>query len=260
MRNKSKWHSILLIGLIVLLASSMVACGQPITHISAKQDEISFVARAGDEPVSEALEIHSSAIGEPLMWEAEDDALWLEVQPDRGTFDSGVSNAVIWVDTSGMSVGHHNATISIFVSEADNSPLSIPVRLHVETPEDPAVVAAREFWESSYYKEYWDFNAADDIRDAVRSYSFPPPGETKEISQEIEFRGHKFEYNPEIYERPTAIVHCIITWRRTYEEAVTSWIETWTADWDVVLEVEPGPYHIDHNEWKIIDYYRHQTE
>ncbi len=157
-----------------------------------------------------------------------------------------------------MSVGHYDAIVSIFVPEADNSPLTIAVKLYVETAEDPAVAAAREFWESSFYKFYWDLHAPSDVTDAVRSYEFPPPGETRATSQEVENKNVEFKYEPATHERPIAIVHCIITFHRTYyDEHGKGWIETWTGDIDVVLQVKPAPYDTDHNEWEVIDYYAH---
>lgn len=68
-----------------------------------------------------------------------------------------------------------SAIISIFVPEADNNPMTISVELDVEKPEAPAVVSAREFWESSYYKPYWDWHAPTDVVDVVKFYRFPRP-------------------------------------------------------------------------------------
>jgi hypothetical protein len=257
---------LLITALFLLLASlSLVACAAPkvTTHISTEPEQLSFAAKAGNNALSEPLEIYSSAAGERLTWEAEDDVPWLKVSPSQGTFDSGLSEAVVWVDTSGMSVGHHSATISIFVPEADNSPLTLSVELHLEKAEDPAVAAAREFWESHTYKRYWDFNASSDVRDTVRSYEFPPPGETKSTSQEVEIKNVEFNYNPAIHERPIATIHCIITWHRTYpdpSDRAILWIETWTGDLDVVLQVQPAPYHIDHNDWEVVTFYAHESE
>lgn len=77
-----------------------------------------------------------------------------------GTFNHGVSKAVVWVHTLGMSAGHYSATVSIFVPGADNNHLCIPVELDIVTAEDPAVIVTREFWQSSYYKRYWDLACA----------------------------------------------------------------------------------------------------
>ena len=259
--NRGRCFSLLLSGLILLLASLLVACAtepQITTHISVQPDKISFSGREGQSSSGEPLEIYSSEQSAPLMWQAQDDALWLHLTPSSGTFDGGASKAVVWADTSGMSAGHYNAIVSIFVPEADNSPLAIPVDLYVETPEDPAVAAAREFWESSFYKPYWDLNASNDVIDTVRSYEFPPPGETKSISQEVEIKNVEFKYEPATHERPIAVVHCIVTFHRTYvDEHEQGWIETWTGDIDVVLQVQPAPYDTDHNEWEVIDYYSH---
>ena len=53
--------------------------------------------------------------------------------------------------------------------------MTISVELDVEKPEAPAVVSAREFWESSYYKPYWDWHAPTDVVDVVKFYRFPRP-------------------------------------------------------------------------------------
>ena len=259
--NRGRCFSLLVSAVILLLASLLVGCAaepQITTHISVQPDSISLSAREGENSSGEPLDIYSSAQTEPLIWQAQDDALWLHLTPSSGTFDSGVSKAVVWVDTSGMSVGRYDATVSIFVPEADNSPLTIAIELYVETAEDPVVAAAREFWESNFYKLYWDLNAPSDVIDAARSYEFPPPGETKSISQEVEIKNVEFKYDPATHERPTAIVHCIINFHRTYvDEHEQGWIETWTGDIDVVLQVQPAPYDTDHNEWEVIDYYSH---
>lgn len=255
--------ALLFLGAVLLLASSLAACAtEPtiITHISAKPDNISLSAREGEETSGEPLEIYSSAAGEPLMWQAKDDAPWLKVSPSWDTFDSGVSKAVVFADTSGMSAGCYTATISIFVQEADNSPLTIAVELHLEPPEDPAVIAAREFWESPYYEPYWKFRAALDVLDAVNSYEFyagtPYYSQgTPYYSQNVEIKNLEFNYNPEMYERPIAMVRCVVRFYNIFEERYM-----WIGNWDLVLEVEPAPYSLEHNDWRVIDYYGPETE
>jgi hypothetical protein len=118
------------LAVILLLAGSAGACTtEPETtiHISVEPARISLSAREGQNPRGQPLEIYSSAeidpliweARKPLMWQAKDDTLWLEVSPSWGTFDSGVSKAVVFTETSGMSAGYYSATISIFVQEAD---------------------------------------------------------------------------------------------------------------------------------------------
>jgi hypothetical protein len=274
----SRGFPLLLLGIILLLTSSLVACAtEPkfTTHISVKPDNISLSAREGEKTSGETLDICSSAeidplvweAREPLMWQAKDDALWLSISPSWGTFDCGVAKAVVFVDTSGMGAGYHTATISIFVQEADNSPLTIPVRLDVLPPEDPTVVAIREFWESSHYQHYWDFNAPSDVMDVVKAYKFPGPyseydwGYSQKQSR-VEIKGCEFEYDPGKHRRPVAICYCKVFFEVTYggPRPGTYYSEEWVANLDVVLEVEPGPYSTDHNEWKIIDYYAHESE
>jgi hypothetical protein len=90
-------------------------------------------------------------------------------------------------------------------------------------PEDPAVVATREFWESSYYKQYWDWNAPVDVLTAIRAHEFPnpEPGYGEQIgkwSQEVELKKLDFEYNPEMYQCPIATAHCIVKFTRQYRD------------------------------------------
>ena len=135
---------LLFFGVILLLATWLIACAtEPAvtTHISIQPDNISLSAREGENPSGETLEIYSSAELESLVWQAEDDAPWLHLSPSWGTFNSGLSKAVVFMETSGISAGYYGATISIVVQEADNSPLIIPVQFNVLPPEDPTVVA-----------------------------------------------------------------------------------------------------------------------
>ncbi len=258
---------LLLLGAVLLLASSVVACATEhavTTHISVQPDNISLSVREGEKTSGEPLEIYSSAEIESLMWQAEDDAPWLHLSPSWGTFDSGVSKAVVFVDTSGISAGNYSAMISIVVQEADNNPLTIPVQLHILPPEDPTVVATRDFWESSYYRYYWDVNALSDVKATVAAYEFPGPysKDDRDYSQKqsrVEIKGCKFDYDPGTYPRPVAIAYCKVFFEVTYGDPRSGYYrhEEWVSNLDVVLEVEPGPYSTDHNEWEVIDYYAH---
>jgi hypothetical protein len=259
--------ALLLLGAVLLLATSLVACATAPTvtaHISVQPDNISLSAREGEKTSGELLEIYSSAETESLMWQAEDDVPWLHLSPSWGTFDAGVSKAVVFVDTSGISAGYYSATISIVVQEADNSPLTIPVQLHVLRPEDPTVVATREFWESSYYRHYWDVNALSDVKATVAAYEFPGPyskddWDYSQKQSRVEIKGCKFDYDPGTYPRPVTIAYCRVFFEVTYSDPRPGYYryEEWVSNLDVVLEVEPGPYSTDHNEWEVIDYYAH---
>jgi hypothetical protein len=264
--NRVRAFPVSLLGVILLLpVLSLAACAAEsaiTTRVSVEPDTISLSAREGENPGGESLEIYSSAEIDPHVWEAKDDALWLEVSPPWGTFDSGVSKAVVWVDTSGMSVGSHTASISIFLQEADNSPLTIPVRINVLPPEDPTVVAAREFWESSQYNNYWSSRSIADVYAAVRAYEFPGPyskddWDYSQKQSRVETKGCKFDYDPGKYARPVAIVYCKVFFEVRYDDPRPGYYryEEWVSNLDVVLEVEPGPYSTDHNEWEVIDYY-----
>ena len=198
------------------------------------------------------------------MWQAEDDATWLHLSSSWGTFDSGVSKAVVFVETSGISAGYYSATISIIVQEADNSPLPIPVKLRVLPPEDPTVVGTREFWESSYYRRYWDVNALPDVKAAVTAYEFPGPyskydWDYSQKQSRVETKGCKFDYDLGTCPHPVAIAYCKVFLEVTPGDPRPGYYrhEEWVSNLDAVLEVEPGPYSTDHNEWEVIDYYAH---
>jgi hypothetical protein len=61
-----KYFPLLLLGLLLLLTNLLVACARSSTHISVSPDQITFVAPAGDNALSENIEIYSSATTEPL--------------------------------------------------------------------------------------------------------------------------------------------------------------------------------------------------
>jgi hypothetical protein len=264
---RDRHFALLFLGIILLLATSLADCASEPeinARISVKPDMISLSAREGENPGGQSLEIYSSAEIKPLMWQARDDALWLHLSPSWGTFDCGVSKAAAFADTSAISAGYYIATISIFVQEAHNSPLTVPVQLDVIPSEDPTVVAARKFWESSYYGRYWDINARSDAMEVVRAYNFPGPYSEYDWSysqkqSRVEIKSCEFEYDPGKHRRPVAMVYCKVFFEVTYVDPRPGYYryEEWVSNLDVVLEVEAGPYTTDHNEWEVIDYYAH---
>jgi len=152
MRNKSKWHSILLIGLIVLLASSMVACGEqvppPSSTIGLSPSILSFSAEEGGaNPSSQTLTIWNSGEG-TLNWVISDDAGWLTLSLTSGASAGETDSITALVDIYGMDAGNYAATITIAAPGASNSPQTIAVALAI-APRPGQVLFSDDFSDES---------------------------------------------------------------------------------------------------------------
>ena len=121
-----KWHSVLLIGLVVLLASSMVACGES-PAINFSSSSLSFSAEEGTtNPASQTLNISNPGI---LNWSVYSDADWLSLSPTSGSNIGEIEE--VTVDTNGLNTGNYTANIRIFASGASNSPQTVIVNLAI---------------------------------------------------------------------------------------------------------------------------------
>jgi len=135
MKNKKGWLSILLIGLVVLLASSMVACGEQVPPssptIGLSPSSLSFSAEEGGaNPATQTLTIWNS--GErTLDWVISDDAGWLTLNPSSGVSTGETDTITVLVDTYGMDAGSYSGSIAVSASEASNSPRTIAVDLSI---------------------------------------------------------------------------------------------------------------------------------
>jgi len=131
MRNKSKWHLTLPIGLVILLTISVVACGQPPSNIAMSPQSFSFSAEQwGDNPASQPLIIWNSGEG-TLDWAISDNVGWLSLSPTSGSSTDGTEDVTVSVDIYGMDIGSHSAIITISAPGALNSPQIIPVKLNI---------------------------------------------------------------------------------------------------------------------------------
>jgi FG-GAP-like repeat len=72
------------------------------------------------------VELDSTSV--PVMWSAAADQPWLKLHSQTGTTPGEI---VITADPHGLALGTHHGTITITADGAANSPLSIPVELHV---------------------------------------------------------------------------------------------------------------------------------
>jgi hypothetical protein len=152
MRNNSKWHSILLIGLVVLLASSIVACGEqvppPSSTIGFSPSSLSFSAdEGGANPASQTLTIWNSGEG-TLSWWLSDSATWLTLSPTSGASAGETDSITAMVDIYGMDAGNYAATITISAPEAANDPQTMAVNLAI-TPGIKQVLFSDDFSDES---------------------------------------------------------------------------------------------------------------
>jgi len=135
MKNKKGWHSILLIGLVVLLASPMVACGEQVPPssptIGLNLSSLSFSAEEGGaNPASKTLSISNSG-GATLDWWVSDDADWLSLSPTSGTNTGEIEEVTVSVDIMDMNAGNYTANSAISASGASNNPQTIIVDLSI---------------------------------------------------------------------------------------------------------------------------------
>ena len=87
----------------------------------------SFSATEGEaNPANQTLNIWNSGDG-TLDWSVSDDADWLSLNPASGNSTGEQDAVTLSVDTSGMSIGVYNATVSISASGVSNTPLVIVI-------------------------------------------------------------------------------------------------------------------------------------
>lgn len=133
MKSKLSWQLFLLLGLILILMSSLVACSEAIRGpvIGFDSSSLSFAAEEGEStPASQTLEIRNAGIG-AMRWAVSSDAAWLSLSPPIGTSSSEIDKVTVTVDISGMSTGDYSATITITAEKAPNTPQTVPVDLSI---------------------------------------------------------------------------------------------------------------------------------
>ena len=136
--NKHKWHLLLLFSLVLLLASSLVACIEPMPSsppaITAGPASISFSAQQGEtNPSTQTLSVWNSG-GGTLNWSASDNADWLTLSPTSGSSTGDIDNITLSLDIAGMDAGNYAAVITISASGATNAPQTVAVNLTINPP------------------------------------------------------------------------------------------------------------------------------
>ena len=104
--------------------------------ISLSPTSLTFSAQhGGTNPASQTFNITNTG-GGSLNWTASDNTAWLSLLPTSGT---GNATVTVSVDISGLSVGPHNATITVSDAAASNSPQTVVVALSVIDGTQPQI-------------------------------------------------------------------------------------------------------------------------
>lgn len=126
---------LLLLGLAVVLLSSIVACGettQPI--LSAGPSSFNITAEQGNfNPPNWTLSIWNSD-GGTLHWSVSDNADWLTLAPTTGNSTGEVDNVILSTDISGMETGNYSTIIIVSAPGTSIAPQEIPVTLTISPP------------------------------------------------------------------------------------------------------------------------------
>jgi len=89
-----------------------------------------YAAYNGTNPQNKTLDVWSST---PCMlnWSLIDDVGWLDENPTNGTCNDTHVPVAVSANSSGMPLGNYTANISIESPDANNSPRTVPVTLHI---------------------------------------------------------------------------------------------------------------------------------
>jgi len=130
-----------------VVALAVLVIGMPLLHsaptnllpnqpakISYSPSSFSFTAtEGGANPLSQTLEIWNSG-GGTLDWSVSDNAAWLSLDPTSGSSTGEHDPVTVSVDISEMAADDYSATITIWASEATNTPRTVPVSLTINQP------------------------------------------------------------------------------------------------------------------------------
>ena len=107
-------------------------------YIGFSPTSLTFSAiQGGANPPNKTLGIWNAG-GGTLNWSVSEVAAWLSLVPTSGSSTGETDNVTVSVNISGLSVGAHNATITI-TGNADNSPEDVGVTLNISAPAEPYI-------------------------------------------------------------------------------------------------------------------------
>ncbi len=103
-----------------------------------------YCTEDGDDPLDQWFYIWNDGDG-TMAYTVSDDQSWLSVSPTSGSSSGEHDKITASVDSSGLSAGNHSATITIESDDADNSPRTVSVTVHVaEAADDTELAVAPE--------------------------------------------------------------------------------------------------------------------
>ena len=92
--------------------------------------------QGGANPSAQIVSVTNTG-GGTLSWSVSDNAAWLSLSPASGT---APGSATVGVNTSGLTVGTYNATITVTATGATNTPQTVPVSLTVTAAAVPPTI------------------------------------------------------------------------------------------------------------------------
>lgn len=103
-------------------------------RITVTPQELYFTATAGgSNPSSQVLVIQiQGEITDQVVWTATAQDGWLNISPATGTGDT-VTQALVGVDITGLAAGVYDGRVVIEASGVENSPIEVPVQLHLSS-------------------------------------------------------------------------------------------------------------------------------
>ncbi|TLY16885.1 MAG: hypothetical protein E6K69_03110 [Nitrospirae bacterium] len=99
--------------------------------------------QSGANPTNQTLSFTNTG-GGTLNWSVSDNSAWLTLSPASGTVPGSTTMSV---NTSGLTAGTYNATITVTATGATNTPRTVPVTLTVTAP--PTSGTATLTWNAS---------------------------------------------------------------------------------------------------------------
>jgi len=127
------------IGLLLLLSiglmpTTLQALQSPVLEVEPAQ--LAFETAEGSSPAPQLLTIRNGG-SEPCNWQSDSDAPWL-IAASSGSLPGGQSTEIqVIVLSDTLEAGEHRTQITVSSPEASNSPVAVPVTLHVEREPEP---------------------------------------------------------------------------------------------------------------------------
>ena len=125
----------LLLVVAFLLASAIVACGEPIPtpspEISVSSSSFSLNVREGESNLSSLILGIWNSGGGILNWSVSDDASWLSLSPTSGSSTGEVDDVTLLLNIFGMTAGNCVAIIAISASGVSSSPETVIINLAI---------------------------------------------------------------------------------------------------------------------------------